>query len=116
MTPLFDSIVESKQLKQNTLTFSYLLIDERKYGFKPMLTMGYIDPQAYMGNISWFPVHIKSHFSFIVDDVLFNNKSMGICGHKEGQYCHVTMDTGTTFATFPMKAKKFMQDHKLDQT
>jgi hypothetical protein len=104
MSVLFDSIVQSKQLKLNTLSFSYLFQSELKYGFKPRLIIGYIDPHAYVGNMSWFPIVEQSFMSVRVEDFLFNNKSLGICGNKKGEFCHMTLDTGMTYASFPKKA------------
>lgn len=94
VTPVFDSIINDKLLKNNIMTF-YYSYNENTDG---QITLGYIDPLKFSGDIKYYPVTDKFYWAIKLDDIKYNGKSLGLCA-KTG--CTAVVDTGTTLITGP---------------
>lgn len=93
-TPLFDTMMAQKVLKQNVFAFYMSMNDEEP----SELIFGWIDSSKFYGELKWYPVVNKLFWSLKLDDVKYNNVSLGLCEHRD---CMITPDSGTSTITFP---------------
>lgn len=96
-----DALVDQKVLQKNIIGISYVYLDEERHGLKSQISIGSIDESLYEGNISWFPIFMQKYYTIRVDDLLFNNKSLGYCGKTALTGCFMTPDTGMSYISFP---------------
>ena len=94
-TPLFDSIIDSKQLDKNVMTFYY----SKSEGQKGQMTLGYIDDSKYKGDINYYTVIEKKYWSIKLTDILVNGTSLGVC--SDSNPCSAIIDTGTSMISGP---------------
>ena len=97
-TPVFDSIIKNKLLKNNIMSFYYSL-DESVDG---QITLGYLDRTKFIGEIKYYNVIDKFYWTIQLDDIKYNGKSLGICNGG----CKAVIDTGTTMITGPTSQLK----------
>ena len=93
--PLFDSIIESKELDKNVMTFYY----SKNQGQKGQMTIGYIDDTKYKGDIKYYTVIEKKYWSIKLTDILVNGTSLGVCSDLNP--CSGIIDTGTSIISGP---------------
>jgi cathepsin D len=62
------------------------------------LIFGSYDDDKFEGDIVWHPVIDKLFWTIQLDDIKFNNKSLGICQDKT---CLVIPDSGTSTLFMP---------------
>lgn len=96
LTPVFDSIIAGKILKNNIMTFHYSF-NENTDG---QVTIGYIDKNKYEGDIHYYDVIDKYYWSIGLKDIKYNGKSLGLCDKG----CKAIIDTGTTLNTGPTQS------------
>jgi len=94
-TPVFDSIIKQKLLKNNIMTFFYSL-NENTDG---QISLGFIDDTRYTGKIYYYDVIDKYYWTIRLNDIKYNGKSLGLCNGG----CKAVVDTGTTLNTGPSK-------------
>ena len=96
VTPLFDGLMQSRQLAKNVHSWylSYNPDEESEILF------GGWDKTRFRGDLQWHPVLHKLFWSIKLDDVLVDGVSTGFCKRK-GANCMATPDSGTSFQTFP---------------
>lgn len=94
-TPLFDSIIDNKELDKNVMTFYY----SRNQNQKGQMTLGYIDDTKYKGDIKYYDVIEKKYWSIKLTDILVNGTSLNIC--SESNPCSAIIDTGTSMISGP---------------
>ena len=96
VTPLFDGLMQSRQLAKNVFSWylSYNPDEESE------ILLGGWDPNRFQGDIQWHPVMHKLFWSIKLDDVKVNGVSTGFC-KRPGANCLVCPDSGTSLATFP---------------
>ena len=93
-TPVFDSIIENRLLKNNIMSFYYSL-DESVDG---QITLGYVDTNRFKGKLNYYKVVDKYYWTIKMDDIKYDGKSLGLCD-EDG--CKAVIDTGTTLITGP---------------
>ncbi|CDW74996.1 pepsin a-like [Stylonychia lemnae] len=107
--PFFDSLIDQKLLHMNVFAF-YMSVSKKD---QSELIFGWIDESKYTGNIVWHPVINQFFWQLQLDDVLYNNKSIGYCKKRK---CSITPDSGTSTITFPKRAfekiKQLIPDQK----
>lgn len=101
VTPLFDGLMQSKQLAKNVFSWylSYNPDEESE------ILLGGWDTNKFTGKIIWHEVKHKLFWSLQLDDVLVGDEingyvSTGYC-KMPGANCLVCPDSGTSLATFP---------------
>ena len=96
VTPLFDGLMQSRQLAKNVHSWylSYNPDEESEILF------GGWDKHRFRGDLQWHPVLHKLFWSIKLDDVLVDGISTGFCKRK-GANCMACPDSGTSFQTFP---------------
>ena len=62
------------------------------------MTFGYYDKDKYTGDLHWFPVTHKQHWTIKLDDVKVGGKSTNLCAKGD---CHVIIDSGFSALAFP---------------
>ena len=109
-TPLFDSIIQSKQLKHNLFTF-YYSINEQSNG---EMTLGYIDDTKYKGTINYYKVIEKRFWMIELTDITVNGNNLHICDNKP---CKAIVDTGSTMISGPSaQVAKLLESIKVNNT
>lgn len=93
LTPVFDSIINDKLLKNNIITF-YYTFDENADG---QITLGFIDDTKYSGPLKYYDVVDKYYWTLKLDDIKYDGKSLNLCNSG----CKAVIDTGTTLITGP---------------
>jgi len=95
VTPVFDSVINSKALKHNIMSFYYSNIN----GTDGEITIGCVDKSKFTGDLKYYKVINKYYWTIQLDDILLNGKSLGLCsGEKK---CNGIVDTGTSLITGP---------------
>lgn len=69
------------------------------------MMLGYYDKSKIKSEISWYPIVNKDMYQIAIEDMLINNKSLGMCKNKK---CFLALDSGTTFMSVPEFAKNIM--------
>jgi cathepsin D len=95
-TPVFDSIINQKLLKNNVITF-YYSYNENTDG---QVSLGFIDESKFKGKIYYYDVIDKYYWTIKLNDIRYNGKSLGLC--NDGG-CKAVVDTGTSLNTGPTK-------------
>ena len=107
VTPLFDNMMDQGLLKHKMFAF-YLTADDQKYDSE--LTFGYYDKTKFTGDIVWHDAVYKVMFGIVLDDIIINGKSLGICGPNGiKKQCMITVDSGTTYLSMPTFAFKLIE-------
>lgn len=105
VTTVFDNIMKQKALTKNL--FSFYVVDDREEklgGLQSEIALGYFDTKKFLGELEWHPVVFKYMFGLKLDDILMNNKSLGLgCKNSSSgdDGCLVTIDSGTSHLAFP---------------
>jgi cathepsin D len=94
-TPIFDSIMNKKFLKQNWFSFYLTDVQERA---KSKIILGEPHKDLYIGSLNWHRVSEKSYWQVEMDDIYINNTPLNIC--PDGP-CKLVIDTGTSIMTGP---------------
>jgi cathepsin D len=94
VTPVFDSIIQGRLLKNNVMSF-YYSYDETVDG---QITLGYIDKSKFMGELKYYNVVDQYYWTIKIDDIKYGGKSLGLC---DVGGCKAVIDTGTTLITGP---------------
>lgn len=68
----FDNIMENDLLEDNVFTVYYFSDGEHAE-----LTFGYIDPNFYLGEITYAEVQEQMHWNIQIDDILIDGMSLG---------------------------------------
>ena len=92
-TPIFDSIMNKKFLKQNWFSFYLTDVQERA---KSKIILGEPHKDLYIGSLNWHRVSEKSYWQVEMDDIYINNTPLNIC--PDGP-CKLVIDTGTSIMT-----------------
>jgi len=99
--PVFDNIINQKLLKRNIMSF-YYSINESANG---EITLGYIDPQRFIGKLIYYKVIDEFYWTIRLDDIRIGNKSLNLC---DKNFCKAIVDTGTSLITGPTHAVKIL--------
>lgn len=92
-TPVIDSIINQKLLKNNIMTF-YYSYNENTDG---QISLGFIDESKFKGKIFYYDVIDKYYWTIKLTDIKYNGESLGLCPGG----CKAVVDTGTTLNTGP---------------
>ena len=66
------------------------------------MTFGYYDKEKFKGEMNWNDVKYKYMFGVQLDDILFNDKSTGVCKDRPSvKPCLITFDSGTSLMSMP---------------
>lgn len=101
----FQSLVEQSEINN---TFALQLcgtdgrVNEVNSNVSGSLTLGGIDPNLYVGDIRWTPIHKAWYYEVVITDLSVNEDSLGMdC--KEYNFDKTIIDSGTTNLRFPDK-------------
>jgi hypothetical protein len=97
VVPVFDNIIKQNLIKKNVMTFFYS-VNENTNG---EITIGYIDPNRFVGKLHYHKVIDKFYWTIKLDDIRLGDKSLGLCADEDG--CRAIVDTGTSLITGPSK-------------
>ena len=86
-------------MKDNLFAF---YLGASSLGEESDITFGYYDKTKFTGEIQWNPVVFKYMYAMILDDVLINGKSLGVC--RGELRCTVTVDSGSSLMGMPRYA------------
>lgn len=87
----------------------------QKEGQDGEMTIGGYNPDAFEGEIQWFPVAKELWWYFEFDDVLINDTSSGVCALFPEGKCAGVLDTGTSMIVGPTKYMDIiMKDINID--
>jgi len=96
VTPLFDALMQSKQLHKNVHSW-YMSHNPQE---ESEILLGGWNPEKFRGELQWHPVVKRLFWAIKLDDVRVNGQSTGFCT-RPGANCTVCPDSGTSLATFP---------------
>lgn len=99
ITPVFDTIISDKLLKQNTIAF-YFSYNENTPG---EVSFGEINPAKYTGSIKYYPVIDQYYWTIKLKDILYNGQSVGLCPSNN---CKIVVDSGTSLIAGPTTSVK----------
>lgn len=94
-TTYFENVKKLGLLKQNIISF-YYSIDENVNG---EVIIGNINYERIIGDLHYFKVTEQYYWNINLKDILYNNKSLGLCDNG----CKGIIDTGTSLITGPTK-------------
>ncbi|OHT04768.1 Clan AA, family A1, cathepsin D-like aspartic peptidase [Tritrichomonas foetus] len=87
----------------------------KKDGEEGEMNIGGWNPDAFEGEITWFPVAKELWWYFEFDDITINGTSSGICDLFENKKCAAILDTGTSMLVGPTKYMDIlMKDVEID--
>jgi len=79
------------------------------------MTVGGWNPDAFTGDITWFPVAKELWWYFEFDDITINDVSSGVCQQFPNGKCAAILDTGTSLFLGPTKYMDIiMKDVNID--
>ena len=79
------------------------------------IDIGDVNPDAYTGEITWFPVAKTLWWYFEFEDITLNGTSAGLCEMFPNGKCAAILDTGTSMLVGPTKYMDIlMKDIKVD--
>jgi len=93
-TPVFDSIIKQKLLKNNMFSFYYSLLPKQNSAIalgRPMKSM-------YTGDIQWIGVSKPFYWEVELVDIEYGGESLNVCPNAP---CKAVVDTGTSLLTGP---------------
>ena len=93
LTPIFDNIIKQRRLALNIFSFYF---DRNSNSSNSRFIMGGIDFSLIRGKINWHKIIGDFFWEFKADNILVNNKDIGLCNK-----CSLIADTGTSLITGP---------------
>lgn len=98
-------MIKQGLLKNNLFAFSMVKGDDDLAATGSELTLGWINPSRYSGELTWHDVVLPHFWSVKLDRVTlsFSNGPVlvTLCGDNDSRKCMVTPDSGTSSMTFP---------------
>lgn len=94
-TPIFDQIIEKKQLNMNIFSF---VLNKNK---ESQLMLGGFDSKHIEGEIQYHDLIEEVYWTIQMDKILLNGEDTNLC-----ENCKAIIDTGTSLITGPTKAIK----------